>query len=205
MSHQISLTPVAFTMVKFDAAELLAIAESAATGVGVPDAVEIDIDVDEALPLPLIASAVEARAGKIDAWFSGGCFESPKYQAILEPDVSKTELGAAFLRARDRLDGGFEDAPPDGEISERQRAIWDVYTDGRLAQLGGFLMNEPRRRYTYRLRCGFNDVADAEYQRLWKTSSLSWAGLEEIEGRLEAADPRPAPKKSIRPVSLRQS
>ena len=61
MSHQISLTPDAFTMVKFDAAELLAIAESAATAVGVPDDVEITIDVDEALPLPLIASAVDAR------------------------------------------------------------------------------------------------------------------------------------------------
>jgi hypothetical protein len=205
VSHKFSLTPETFTMVKFDAAELLAIAESAATGVGVPDDVAINIEVDEALPLPLIASAVDASSGSIDSWFSGGCFESPKYQAELEPDVSKTEFGAAFLRGRDRLDGGFENAPPDADISERQRAIWDVYTDGRLDQLGGFLMNEPRRRYTYRLRCGFNDVADAEYQRLWKTPSLSWAELEAVEGRLAAADPRPAPKKSIRQESLRQS
>ena len=116
-------------------------------------------------------------------------------------DVSKTELGAAFLRGRDRLDGGFEDAPPDGEISERQRAIWDVYTDGRLARLGGFLMNEPRRRYSYRLRCGFNDVADAEYERLWSAESLSWAELEEIEGRLAAADPRPRGEEVAPPAS----
>ena len=93
----------------------------------------------------------------------------------------------------------------DGEISERQRAIWDVYTDGRLARLGGFVMNEPRRRYSYRLRCGFNDVADAEYERLWTASALSWAELEEIEGRLAAVDTRPVAKKSIRPDSLRQS
>ncbi len=205
MSHKIALTPEAFTMVKFDAGELLAIAEVAATDVGLPDDVAISIEVDEALPLPLIASAVDSGDGQISAWFSGGCFESPKYQAVLEPDISKTELGAAFLRGRDRLDGGFEDAPPDGEISERQRAIWDVYTDGRLARLGGFLMNEPRRRYSYRLRCGFNDVADAEYEQLWRAGSLSWAELGQIEDRLAAADLRPAAKKSIRQESLRQS
>jgi hypothetical protein len=205
VSHTISLTPEAFTMVKFDAAELLAIAQSAATAVGVPDDIMVNIEVDEALPLPLIASAVAAKDGRLELWFSGGCFESPKYQAVLEPDVSKTELGAAFLRGRDRLNGGFEDAPTDGEISERQRALWDVYTDGRLARQGGFVMNEPRRRYSYRLRAGFNDVADVEYERLWNATALTWAELEEIERRLAAADPRPPAKKSLRQESLRQS
>ncbi|MGZ4803659.1 MAG: hypothetical protein ACXVKA_03345 [Acidimicrobiia bacterium] len=205
MSHGISLTPETFTLVKFDAAELLAIAEAAATAVGVPDDVSIAIDVDEALPLPLIASLIDAEDGALSAWFTGGCFEDPKYQAILQPDISKTELAAAFLRGRDRLDGGFEDAPADGEISERQRAIWDVYTEGRVSRLGGFVVNEPRRRYTYRLRCGFNDIADAEYEALWSATSLSWAGLVEIEDRLAAADPRPATKKPIRHESLRPS
>ena len=83
------------------------------------------------------------------------------------------ELASAFLRARDRLDGGFEDAPPDGELTERQRVIWDIYTEGRLYRQGGYLVNEPRRRYTYRLRCGFNDVADAEYERLWAVAPRS--------------------------------
>lgn len=205
MSHNISLTPEAFTLVKFDAAELLALAQDAADAVGVPSDVPIAIEVDEALPLPLIASAVDTADGKISIWFSGGCFESPKYQAQLQPDTSKTEFGAAFLRGRDRLDGGFEAAPRDGEVSERQRAIWDVYTDGRLARQGSFVMNEPRRRYSYRLRCGFNDVADAEYERLWNASSLDWAELEEIEERLAKADPRPQAKKSLRQESLRNS
>ena len=119
--------------------------------------------------------------------------------------MSRTELAAAFLRGRDRLDGGFEDAPPDGEISERQRAIWDVYAEGRLHQQGGFLINEARRRYTFRLRCGFNDVADAEYDRLWQATALTWAELEQIEARVAAADTRPAPKKSLRDPSLRIS
>ncbi len=172
MSHTITLTPEAFTLVQFDAAELLAIAEDAASTVGLPDGVAIDIDVDEALPLPLIASAVEAHDGRLACWFSGGSFEDPKRQAILQPEISRTELAALFLRGRDRLDGGFEAAPADAEISDRQRAIWDVYADGRLSRMGGFAVNEPRRLYSYRLQCGFNDVADAEYERAWKADAL---------------------------------
>jgi hypothetical protein len=205
VSHTISLTPEAFTLVKYDAAELLAIAEDAATKAGVPEAVSIAIDVDEALPGPLIASAAEVTDGNLAFWFSGGCFEDPKRQSMLEPEMSRTELAAAFLRGRDRLDGGFEDAPSDAEISERQRAIWDVYAEGRLKQQGGFQINEARRLYTFRLRCGFNDVADAEYDRLWRASALTWAELEQIEGRVAAADTRPAPKKSLRDPSLRIS
>ena len=117
---------------------------------------------------------------------------------------SKAELTGALLRARDRLDGGFEDAPPDGELSERQRGIWDVYTEGRISRLG-FHVNEPRRRYSYRLRAGFNDVADSEYEQLWAATALTWAQLSEIEERLVAADPRPATKKPLRNPSLRAS
>ncbi len=205
MSYDISLTPEAFTLVKYDAAELLSVAQDAAEAVGVPSGTSIVIEVDEALPGPLIASTSEAAPGQLSFWFSGGCFEDPKRLAELQPEMSRTELGAAFLRGRDRLDGGFEDAPPDGEISERQRAIWDVYTDGRLSRLGGFLLNEARRRYSYRLRAGFNDVADAEYDRIWQSDSFSWGELVETEERLAAADPRPAAKKSLREPSLRGS
>ena len=205
MSRTIALTPEAFTLVKFDAAELLALAHDAADTVGVPADVDITIEVDEALPLPLIASAVAASDGKIEIWFSGGSFEDPRYQAELEPETSRAELAAAMLRGRDRLDGGFADAPPDAEISDRQRAIWDVYAEGRLAQLGGFAIREPRRRYSYRLQCGFNDVADAEYERVWQAKTFSWAELEEIEGRVKQADPRPSAKKPVRRDSLRNS
>jgi hypothetical protein len=205
VTYDISLTPEAFTLVKFDAAELLAIAQTAAERVGVPAGLTIDIEVDEALPHPLIASASEVGDGTMSLWFSGGSFEDSKHQAVLTPEGSLMELASAFLRGRDRLDGGFEDAPPDGEISERQRVIWDTYTEGRLERQGGYLINEPRRRYTYRLRCGFSDVADAEYERLRNADSLSWAELIEIESRLAAADPRPALKKPLRNETLRIS
>ncbi len=204
MTHTFTLNPEIFTLVKFDAAELLALAEESATAVGVPDDVSIAIEVDEALPHPLIASMSSITDGNIGLWFSGGSFEDPQHQAMLHVENSKAELAGALLRARDRLDGGFEDAPPDGELSERQRGIWDVYTEGRVSRLG-FQVNEPRRRYSYRLRAGFNDVADAEYEQLWASTALTWAKLAEIEERLVAADSRPAIKKPLRNPSLRAS
>jgi hypothetical protein len=204
VTHTFTLDPETFTLVKFDAAELLALAEEAATAAGVPDDVSIAIDVDEALPHPLVASMSWITDGNIGLWFSGGSFEDPQHQAMLHFENSKAELAGALLRARDRLDGGFEDAPPDGELSERQRGIWDVFTEGRISRLG-FRVNEPRRRYSYRLRAGFNDVADAEYEQLWVGTSLTWAQLSEIEERLVAADPRPAAKKPLRNPSLRAS
>jgi hypothetical protein len=205
VSYDISLTPEAFTLVKYDAASLLAVAQQAAGAVGIPEGTKLVIEVDEALPGPLIASASEAQTGTLSFWFSGGCFEDPKRQAELQPEMSKTEFGAAFLRGLDRLDGGFEDAPSDAELSQRQRAIWDVYAEGRLKRLGGFQINEARRRYTYRLRCGFNDVADAEYDRIWNAERFSWPELEAVESRVDAADERPEVKKPIRQPSLRRS
>jgi hypothetical protein len=170
----------------------------------VPDDVPIAIEVDEALPNPLSASAVTVEDGRIGLWFSGGTFEDPQRQAMLQPEITKTELAAALFRARDRLDGGFEDAPHDADVTERQRAIWDVYAEGRVARLDGYTVKEARRRYTYRLRCGFNDVADGEYEQLWAATALTWAQLLEVEERLAAADPRPVAKKPIRNPSLRQ-
>jgi hypothetical protein len=202
VSHTITLDPETFTMVKFDAGELLALAEDAATAVGVPDDVGISIEIDEALPHPLVASVVWIADGSIGMWFSGGTFEDPQHQAMLQPDISRAELAAALLRARDRIDGGFEEAPADDQLSERQRAIWDVHAEGRASRLG-FLVKEPRRRYTFRLRAGFNDVADAAYEQLWAGSSLTWAQLTEIDERLAAADPRPVAKKPLRNPSLR--
>jgi hypothetical protein len=205
VSHRIGLTPEAFTLVKFDAAEFLALAEEAAVAVGVPDDVEITIEVDEALPSPLSGSVSDVADGKLVLWFTGGTFEDNRHQAQLEPVITRTELAAALLRGLDRRDGGFQEAPPDVDLTDRQRAIWDVYAEGRVSRLPGFTVREPRRRYTFRLRGGFNDVADGEYEKLWKADTLTWSELVAIDERLAAADTRPEAKKSVRKVSLRQS
>ena len=148
------------------------------------------------LPAPLIGSYADVVDGKVSLWFTGGSFEDSRYQGQIHEVNASTELAAAFLRSRDRLSGGFADAPKDQTISDRQRAVWDVYTEGRLVRLG-FEVREPRRRYTFRLHCGFNDVADAEYFRLWGADELTWSDVEATAAKLEAADSRPVVKKKV--------
>lgn len=199
-----ALVPEQFTLVEFDAARVLELAHDAAAAVGFPDDVDVSIEVDEVLPAPLNGSQVDVRGDRVELWFTGGSFEDTHRGRILDEELTRTALGASLLRAMDRLSGAFADAPVDAELSERLRAIWDVYTDGRLARLG-FAVKEPRRRYVYRLECGFNDVADAEYAQCWNADALTWTDLVAVEERCTAADPRERPKRTpVRRESLRQ-
>lgn len=200
----VTLVPEQFTLVKFDADEVRAlIAETMAT-IGFPADVDVTVEVDEVLPHPLTASAVEIVDGGARLWFTGGCFESPQRQTGLSRDHTRVELASSLYRAMDRLSGGFEDAPADDELDDRLRNLWDAYAEAR-ARLAGFPVREQRRRYTFRLYCGFNDEADAEFERLWSGGTLTWAEAVATAERLAAADTRPERKKSIRRESLRQT
>ena len=96
-------------------------------------------------------------------------------------------LGRVLLRVRDRLSGGFGEAPPDDdELSLRQIAAWETYCVGRLERLG-FAVNQQRWRYNFRNRHGFTDAADAAFDRLWNADSLSWGELDAISAEAEAA------------------
>lgn len=201
---RITVTPETFTLVAFDPARVLALAEEAALVVGFPDAVDVAIEIDEALPHPLTGSYVEIVDARAELWFTGGSLEDPRRQGQLSEENAKVELGAVLLRAGDRLSEGFAGATADEKLDERVRVIWDTYAEGRLARLGGFAVRESRRRYTYRLHCGFSDVADAAYAQLWAASGLTWADLEEIAARLDAADARERPKRrAVRRETLR--
>jgi hypothetical protein len=83
------------------------------------------------------------------------------------------------LRARDRLRGGFGEAPADDDLSLRQVAAWETYSVGRLARLG-VQVNEQRWRYNFRNRHGFSDVSDAAFDHIWASDGLSWGELEAI-------------------------
>lgn len=201
-----SLTPEQFTLVEFDAARVLAIAQEVARTLGFPEDVDVSIEVDEVLPGPLNGSQADLVDGRADLWFTGGAFEDTHRGRVMDEDMTRVALGAALLRVKDRISGGFSDAPADGGLPERQRAIWDVYAEGRLARMGGFAVREPRRRYVYRLECGFNDVADAEYTQLWNAEAITWSDLVAIDAQLTAADPRERPKRTpVRRESLRQA
>ncbi len=113
---------------------------------------------------------------------------------MLSAEHTKVELATALFRAKDRLDGGFEAAPADDELTDRQRTIWDIYAEAGTA--GARLPGQrvQRRRYVFRLYGGFNDVADAEFDRLWAGGTLDWAELEATA----SAWPRPTPGPSRR-------
>lgn len=199
-----TLIPAEFTLVKFDAGEVAALIDETMTAVSFPSGVDVTVEVDEVLPHPLTASFVDVVDGAATLWFTGGCFESPQRQTGLSVDNTRVELGAALLRAKDRLLDGFESAPPDEELDDRQRGVWDAYAEGRLANLG-FPVREQRRRYTFRLYCGFNDVADALFERMWTGTTLTWEELADLASELAAADTRPERKRSLRRESLRQT
>jgi hypothetical protein len=199
-----TLVPEQFTLVKFDADQVRELIAATMTEVGFPADVNVTVEVDEVLPHPLTASAVELGDGAPRLWFTGGCFESPQRQTGLSVDNTRVELASSLYRAMDRLSGGFEDAPADEDLDERERNLWDAYAEGR-ARLAGFPVREQRRRYTFRLYCGFNDEADAEFERLWSGGTLTWAETQATAARLAAADTRPERKKSLRRESLRQT
>jgi hypothetical protein len=198
----VTLTPETFTLVKFDADEVRDLIRQTIAAVDFPADVDVTVEVDEVLPHPLTASAVDVSEGAANLWFTGGCFESPQRQTGLSVENTRVELGSALLRAKDRLVGGFADAPADIDLDDRQRTLWEAYAEGRLVAMD-FPVRVQRRRYTFRLYGGFNDLADAAFERLWSGEPIDWAGLDAISQDLAAADTRPERKKSLRKESLR--
>jgi hypothetical protein len=119
---------------------------------------------------------VDGRNVRID--IEGGALEDPrKLRQLSEYNVQQV-LGRLFFRAADRLSLTFGDAPPSDEaLSLAQRAAWDTYAEGRLERLG-YAPRQHRRRYHFRMRHGFTDVADRVFDRLWSGDNLTWADLE---------------------------
>lgn len=200
----VTLTPAEFTLVKFDADQVRGLIDQTLAEIEFPVDIDVTIDVDEVLPHPLTASMANIVDGAAQLWYTGGCFESPKRQTGLSVDHTRVELGVGLLRAKDRVVGGFENAPADDELDDRQRTLWDTYAEGRLLQLG-FPVRIPRRRYTFRLYGGFNDVADAAFDQLWTGAAITWDELSAMADTLAAADTRPDRKKSLRKETLRQA
>jgi hypothetical protein len=200
---KVSVTPDPFVLVNYDSGVLASLIEKVASRVGLPDDVDIAIEVDEALPRPLIASYVDVDAtgggqGRVSIWCSGGNFEHPQYPRRFDDAGAEVKLAVDLTRAVDRL-GGFADAPPDSELSERQREAWDTAAAGRVARLG-YAVREPLVRYHFRLSNGFGDSVDAVYERLWGVADITWAELDAACAETAAADQRPTPK--VRPGTV---
>ena len=192
MAHQVEIRPEKFTLVNYSAEDVAKVIADEAKRVGLPESVPISVEVDEVLPSPLTGSMADVLDGRARLWLSGGELEDPRYRLELADGPARQAAAMSLLRVTDRL-GPCADAPPDLELDDRQRSAWDTWAEGRAQRLGVHV-HPTRRRYHYRLAHGFNDVADAVFERLWVADELTWADLLAACSETAAVDSREPPK-----------
>lgn len=170
---KVTVTPETFTMVNYDAAEIRGSIEEIADRVGVPSDAEIVVDIAEKTPL---GRSKLISTSPITLSIEGGAIEEPTRPRNWSRRNTELVVGRLLLRAKDRLGSGFEDAPGEDQLSVIQQSAWDAYSFGRLQRLG-YDGRKPRAIYHFRNRHGFNDAADAVFERLWNAEDLAWADL----------------------------
>jgi hypothetical protein len=169
-----TVEPESFQFVAFDAELIRRLADGLIQALGIDRPVHVVVD--ETTPLGRVRTSL---GDTITIHAESGAFEDSK-RPREQSEVSTTaSLGRALLRARDRLSGGFGEAPADDDLDLRQVAAWETYTVGRLARLG-VPVNEQRWRYNFRNRHGFTDIADAAFDRIWAADGLTWGELEAV-------------------------
>ena len=169
----VTVSPDTFTYVSFEAATIQRIADELVGALGLQDRV-VRIDVDETSPLArtdmqIVDGAIVIRA-------ASGAFEDTRRPRQQSETITATALGRVLLRASDRLDGGFGEAPPDDGLTLAQVAAWETYCIGRLERLG-VAVNRQRWLYNFRNRHGFTDAGDVAFEALWSSGGLTWAQL----------------------------
>ena len=174
----VTVIPQTFNFVAYDAALIERVAEELLATLGLDR--DVHIEVDETTPLSRtrveIGDTISIRA-------ESGAFEDTKRPRQQSEVATATSLGRLLLRVKDRLNGGFGEAPPDDQLTLAQVAAWETYSVGRLARLG-VEVNEQRWRYNFRNRHGFTDDADEAFNRLWSSDGLTWAELDSITAGL---------------------
>lgn len=179
----VSVTPTKFTFVAFDAQAIAAVADSLVAALGLSDQT-VSIEVDETTPLARMRIEL---GDTITIHAESGAFEDTRKPRQLSENNTATSLGRVLLRARDRLSGGFGEAPADADLSLAQMAAWETYCIGRLERLG-IPVNQQRWRYNFRNRHGFHDRSDAGFDQLWSSDGLTWDELDEISRAAVPAD-----------------
>ncbi|HEX7166567.1 MAG TPA: hypothetical protein VF230_06275 [Acidimicrobiales bacterium] len=169
----VNVTPQEFNFVSYDAAVVERIAEKLVRDVGLGDAT-VDIEIDEKTPLG--RQRIESVDDPVKLFVEGGAFEDPTEPRHLTERGTADVLGRLLFRVADRRSGRFDDAPADTDMSLQESVAWDAYCMGRLERLG-YDVRKPRRQYHFRTRHGFNDVADAVFERLWSADELTWADV----------------------------
>jgi len=174
-----TVTPDRFLLVDFDADMIGREADEIAALLDIER--PIVVNVDESTFLARVAVTVDQGTIRIDA--ESGAFEDTKRPRQQSGDITRLTLAKALLRARDRLDGSFAEAPADDELTMAERATWSAFVAARLARLG-LPVVEQRSRYDFRNRHGFTDAGDAAFERLWSSDDLDWPALRALSAAL---------------------
>ncbi len=191
----ITVTPDPFVLVPYDAATIRSIIEDTAAQLELSASIDISLRVDEQLPHPILATNVDIVDGAISLFVSGGNFESRNKSRTFSEVHARAEIAHMLFRAKDRFDGGFENAPVDADLTLGERQSWDIYAWGRVARIG-HNVHQQKRIYDFRMQHGFTDAADAAYERLWSAQTMTWDGVREICAET-GANERPTPKTPI--------
>ncbi|HEX2039649.1 MAG TPA: hypothetical protein VHF47_07950 [Acidimicrobiales bacterium] len=170
----IVVTPQVFSFVDFDAARIAELVAEVARGVGFPESVEIRVEVDETTPL---GRTRLASLDPVTVHVQSGAFENSKLLRQLSDRSVRDVVGRLLFKASDRLSSAFGDPPPDDDLTLQEHTAWDTYAVGRCERLG-YTPSKARRLYHFRNRHGFNDVADAVFERLWSAEGLTWADIQ---------------------------
>jgi hypothetical protein len=173
---RVVLRPERWALVDFDPDRVRAIAEEAADRAGLPADLEVIVEVDDSSPL---GRASIDSMDPVLVSLESGALENPKKPRGLSEAGAAGTLGRLLFRVGDRLSPGFAEAPPDADLTLAQVVSWEVYAAGRLARAGHRAQRQ-RWRYHFRNRHGFNDEADAAFDRLWSAEDLTWADLEAL-------------------------
>jgi hypothetical protein len=190
-----TVRPDPFNLVHYDTDQIRAIVDDVAAQIDFPRDVDIVLTVDEELPHPILGTFADVVDGHAELWVAGGNFEARDHPRAFSELHARADITHMLLRVKDRLVGGFEDAPAEADLALGERSAWDTYAWGRLARLG-YPIHHQKRLYDFRMQHGFTDAADAAFDRLWNAESMTWAGVQEICAETGAAQ-RPKPKVPI--------
>jgi hypothetical protein len=180
----VTVAPETFRFVKFDSDVVARVAEMLVGALSIDRPVHVEID--ETTPLGRVRATFGPDSGDtIRISVESGAFEDSRRPREQSEVATAVSLGRILLRVRDRLRGGFGEAPADDDLALRQMAAWETYCAGRLSRLG-LKVNRQRWLYNFRNRHGFTDAADAAFAKIWAADGLTWGELEAISSAAAA-------------------
>jgi len=180
---KVTVTPTEFHFVTFDSEAVAKLVGEVADLVGLPDDASIVVNIDETTPL---GRSLVTSLDPITLDVEGGAFENAKAPRTLSERSVRDVTSRLLFRVSDRLSDRWAGAPPDADVPLAHNVAWDVYAVGRSSR-AGIPVSKPRRLYHFRNRHGFNDVADAAFERLWSSDALTWGELDAIVREVAAA------------------